>query len=177
MECPVDKTELEPAILVDVDVDVCPKCLGIWFDEDELRQAKDKRDPKLDWVDIDLWRDTKKFDVSRGRQICPVCRMPLYEVQYDNSKVRIDVCNLCKGIWLDKGEFKKIMAYLREKSDYQVLYNFSRNLAKQFGEVFSGPESLRSEILDFISLSKLLAYKFRAQHPHILDGVNMILPK
>jgi len=177
MECPVDKTELESAILVDVEVDICPKCSGIWFDEDELRQAKDKKDPKLDWVDIDLWRDIKKFNISRGRQICPSCRMPLYEVLYDNSKVRIDVCSLCKGIWLDKGEFKKIIAYLRDKADYEVLYNFSRNLSRQFGEVFIGPESLRSEILDFITLSKLLAYKFRAQHPHLSYGINIILPK
>jgi len=178
MQCPVDKTELEKAILGSVEIDVCPKCSGIWFDEDELRQAKDAKDPKLNWMDIDLWQDAKKFQISRGCQVCcPSCRMPLYEVQYDKSKVRIDVCNLCGGVWLDKGEFKKIIAYLRERADYEVLYNFSRNLAKQLGEVFVGPESMRSEILDFITLSKLLAYKIRAKHPFLLDTLNIVLPK
>ncbi|PIS45215.1 MAG: hypothetical protein COT22_06415, partial [Ignavibacteria bacterium CG08_land_8_20_14_0_20_37_9] len=74
------------------------------------------------------------------------------EVQYDNSKVRVDLCSLCKGIWLDRGEFKKIIKYLKEKADYEVLYNFSKNLMEEFWEVFTGPEKIREEILDLLTL-------------------------
>ncbi len=177
MECPSCKKSLDKAILLNVEIEYCPSCLGMWFDHDELRQAKDKKDPSLNWLDIDLWRDIKKFEISRGNRLCPECRMPLYEVQYDEAKTKIDLCNVCHGIWLDKGEFKKIIKYLKERSDYEVLYNFSRNLVQEFGEIFVGPESFRSEILDFFSLLKLLSYKFSVQHPLITTMIREGIPK
>lgn len=177
MECPVCKKTLEKAILSNIEVDYCPKCFGTWFDNDELRQIKDKKDPKLNWLDVDLWRDIKKFDISRGYLLCPQCRMPLYEVQYDNSKVRVDLCNLCKGIWLDRGEFKKIIKYLKEKADYEILYNFSKNLSEEFGEIFIGPEKLRSEVLDFLTLLEMLRYKLYIQHPYITETIKLAIPK
>lgn len=177
MECPSCKKELEQAILHNVRVDYCSNCLGIWFDEDELRQAKDEKDPKLNWVDIDLWKDKKKFEISKRGALCPKCRMPLYQVGYDNSQVSVDLCNLCKGVWLDRGEFKKIIKYLKEKADYEVLYHFSKNLAKQFGEIFIGPEKLRSDALDFITLLKLLGYKLYSHHPYLSETIKMAVPK
>ncbi|MBU4204941.1 zf-TFIIB domain-containing protein [Patescibacteria group bacterium] len=168
INCPNCKKEtLEKAILLNVEVDYCTKCFGLWFDQDELRLAKDKKDENLNWLDIDLWRDIKKFNVSRSNRLCPHCRMPLYEVQYDKSKVTVDLCNLCKGIWLDKKEFEKIIKYLKEKADYEILRHFSKNLVQEFGEIFIGPEKIREEILDLLTLLKLLHYKFLAQHPYL----------
>ena len=178
MFCPnCKKPTLDKAILLNVEVDYCTKCHGIWFDDDELRWVKDKKDENLNWLDVDLWRDQKKFDVSRGGRLCPHCRMPLYEVYYDNSKVKIDLCNLCHGIWLDKKELKKIMAYLKEKADYEILRHFSKNLVQEFWEIFSGPETIKEEILDFITLLKLLHYKFTIQHPFLTIAIQGILPK
>ena len=177
MECPVCKKELEKAILHDIEIDYCPKCFSVWFDEDELRQVKDTRDPELNWVDIDLWRDKKKFEISKGGILCPKCRMPLYEVKYDKSRTQVDLCSLCQGVWLNRGEFRRIIKYLKEKSDYEVLYHFSRSLMQEFGEIFIGPEELRSEVVDFLSLLKLLSYKFRTQHLHIAEAIRVIIPK
>ena len=178
MDCPsCKKPTLEKAILLNVEVDYCTKCFGIWFDNDELRLAKDKQDENLNWLDIDLWKEQKKLEISKAGLICPECRMPLYEVDYDNSKTRIDLCNLCKGVWLDKGEFKRIVGYLKEKADYEVLYNFSKNLTQEFGEIFIGPESLRSEVLDFLTLLKLLGYKFYSQHPYLAESIKTMVPK
>lgn len=167
MLCPKCKKELDKAIMMNVEVNYCPKCFGIWFDEDELRLAKDKKDENLNWFDIDLWRDQKKFEISRGGRLCPSCRMLLYEVEYDNSKVRVDLCNLCKGIWLDKGEFKRITKYLKERADYEVLYYFSKNIRQEFWEIFIGPEKMREEIVDFLTLLKLFNYKLVVQRPHL----------
>ena len=111
MLCPNCKKELDQAILYNVEINHCHKCRGVWFEDEELRWAKDEKDKNLNWLDIDLWRDSKKFKISRGNRLCPECRMPLYEVEYDKSKVKVDLCNLCKGIWLDRGEFKKIIKY------------------------------------------------------------------
>ena len=43
-------------------------------------------------------------------------------------------------------------------------------------EVFSGPEILREEILDFLTILKLLMYKFAAQYSK-LSQIIVTLPK
>lgn len=176
MECPNDKEYLERVLFHKVEVDYCPKCLGIWFDKDELRQAKDARDRQLDWLDVDLWRDKSKFKVSRGSKQCPFCRAGLVEVNYDGSKTKIDFCKMCGGIWLDRGEFKQIINYLKSKSDYEVLNHYIKNLVLQLWEVFSGPQMFREELEDFLTLLKLFNYKFITQHPHLEDLIDS-LPK
>src|SRR3989344_7993998 len=104
--CPRCKKLLDKTIFHNVEADYCPICLGIFFDEDELRLAKDARDKDLKWLDVDLWQDETKFKIVPGIRICPCCRIPVYEVYYGSSKIVVDVCNLCRGIWLDRGEFR-----------------------------------------------------------------------
>jgi len=166
MKCPLCTIPLEQAILSNVGVDYCPRCYGLWFEEDELQWAKDEHDADLRWLDIDLWKHPDQFRVEAGKQrLCPVDRLPLYEVRYGDSNVRIDVCNICHGIWLDRGEFKDIIVYLHDRGEYEVLHNYAGNLFEELWEVFSGPEVLREEVLDFLAILKLLKYKFATQHP------------
>ena len=159
-----------------MEVDYCPQCGGIWFDADELRLAKDMKDENLKWLDVDLWDDEKKFKVSKGKKICPVDRLPLYEVEYGDSGIKVDVCNICKGIWLDKGEFKKIINYLKGKANWEILNKYYRNLAKEATEVFIGPETVRKELEDLLIILKLFNYKFITQRPTIA-GIISKLPK
>ena len=183
MKCPRCQKPLEKAIFHNTEVDYCPQCFGIFFEEDELRQAKDAKDKNLSWLDIDLWQDEKKFKISYGIRLCPSCRLPLYEVYYGDSRivaeagasspplrsarVIVDVCNLCHGIWLDRGEFKKIIEYLKEKAIWLALQNYAKALFEEFQEIFTGPETLREEVLDFLIILKILNYKFAIQHPKI----------
>ena len=44
MFCPHCKIKLNSTILYNVEVDYCPRCLGLWFEEEELRWAKDFKD-------------------------------------------------------------------------------------------------------------------------------------
>ena len=176
MFCPNCKIELEKAILHNVEIDYCPKCLGIFFEEDELRWAKDKADKNLNWLDIDLWKNETKFKISRLGKLCPSCRMPLYEVNYEDSGVVVDVCNLCHGIWLDRGEFKRIIEYLKREADYEVLEKYTKNLLQEFWEIFTGPEIFREEISDFLTILKLFNYKFTTQYPTITKIISN-LPK
>jgi Zn-finger nucleic acid-binding protein len=176
MTCPLCKTELKKAVFYGVEVDYCPQCLGLWFEQDELRQAKDEKDKNLNWLDIDLWKEEAKFKISQGKKICPACQVPLYEVRYGDSQVRVDLCNLCQGIWLDRGEFKKIIEYLKEKGKEEVLRNYFKNLIEEGIEIFTGPETFREEIGDFLTILKLLNYKFLTQHP-ALSKIISALPK
>ncbi len=178
MVCPNCKSKsMQKLMVLNMAIDYCNKCHGLWFDINELEFAKNKEDANINWVDIDLWRDKKKLEISQGGRLCPRCRMPLYEVQYDKSKVRVDICNLCHGVWLDRGEYKKIIKYLKDKSDYEVLNHAFKNLSQQFWEVFSGPEIFREELSDFISVLKLFCYKFDNQHPYITMTIRAFVPK
>ena len=197
MLCPICKKHLDTAILSGVEVNFCPKCLGLWFEEEELRLSKDYRDGNLRWLDIDLWLDEEKFKISPGQKLCPWDRLPLYETEYPDfiedprwlrhrdgdsgihpvksakggaeqfNGVKVDVCNLCQGIWLDRGEFKKIIQYLKKRADKEVLSHYLKNLKEELWEIFSGPETFREEIDDFLMILKLLNYKFAVQYPSI----------
>ncbi len=172
MNCPIHKKTLAKAIFYNTEVDYCPACLGIFFDEDELRQVKDAKDKNLSWLDIDLWQDEKKFKISRGQRLCPSCRLPLYEVYYGQSGIVVDVCNVCHGTWLDRGEFKKIIDYLRETGDWKILNKYAQALSEEFWEIFTGPETLKEELLDFLIILKVLNYKFAVRHPKIAEIIS-----
>ncbi|OGZ79237.1 MAG: hypothetical protein A2528_00830 [Candidatus Staskawiczbacteria bacterium RIFOXYD2_FULL_37_9] len=174
MECPRDNEKLEKVLFHNVEVDYCSKCLGVWFNKDELRLAKDDKDKDLNWLDVDLWRDKPKFKALKISKFCPVCRVGLLEINYDESKTKVDFCKKCQGVWLDRGEFKQIINYLKNKSDYEILHRYAKNLISEAWEVFSGPEAFRNELEDFLTLLKLFNYKFIVQHPHLNNIINNI---
>ena len=177
MKCPIcKKIELKKSNFNRVEVDYCPECLGLWFEEDELRQAKDAKDKTLNWLDIDLWEDRTLFKVSKSQKACPKDGVPLYEVKYGTSEIKVDVCDMCHGIFLDRGEFKKIMEFLKKKGQDEILFNYLDVLVEEAGEIFTGPEGLKSELRDLLTVLELLKYKFLVQHPLISKAIAM-LPK
>ena len=159
-----------------VEVDYCTECLGVWFDAGELAHAKNDKDKQLHWLDFDIWRDKGKFTMSPKDRRCPACRISFVEVAYDDSSVKVDFCKMCQGIWLDRGEFKQIMVYLKKKADYEILHKYAKNVIRELWEVFTGPEKFREELEDFLMLLKLFNYKFVTQHPH-LEALIEGLPK
>lgn len=171
MICPNCKTKLEKTIFYKVEIDYCPFCLGMFFEEDELRQAKDEKDKSLCWEDVDLWEKKEKFKFSSSQKLCPKCEIPLYEVEYDISGIKVDVCNLCHGIWLDRGEFRKIIDYLKEKASYDIEKHPLKTLFEEVKEIFVGPESFKEEVLDVIWLIKLLSWRFLTKHPKISQSI------
>ncbi len=175
-KCPSCNKNLKKGVIYDVDIDYCSDCYGSWFEKDELRLAKDKKDEDLRWMDINLWKDQKKLEISKINKLCPECRIPLYEVNYGKSKIKVDVCNVCKGIWLDKGEFKEIVKYLKKDADWKILNEYTKSLTKEAWEVFTGPESTKEEIDDFLTVLRLFKYKFITQYPKI-SQIIIGLPK
>src|SRR3990167_614974 len=143
MRCPICNIYLGKSVLANVEVDYCSRCYGLWFEEGELEAAKDEKDRDLRWLDIDLWKDPARFVVSPQKKMCPRDRMPLYEVGYGDSNIKV---------------------YLRDKAEHRVLYHYAKDLFEEAWEIFSGPEMLREEILDFLAILKLLMYKFAAQY-------------
>ena len=114
MTCPKCGVELRAGLIEEVEVDECPRCNGIWFDRDELRKAKNEVDPDLTWMDFELWKHQDRFKVATKETDCPRCGVGMVSVDYDDTKVEIDHCLLCEGVWLDGGEFQKIIDALTQ---------------------------------------------------------------
>ncbi len=173
MKCPIHKKiNLETAVFYDTEVDYCPEGLGVWFEKGEFRIAKDSKQKNLDWLDVDLWKEKGKFEISKEEKLCPACEVPMYEVSYSDSEIRIDLCNVCEGIWLDRGEFKKIIEYLREKSSKKIMNEYVRSLLEETGEVFTGPESLQEEVSDVVTVVGLLKHKLSAKYPTLAEIIS-----
>lgn len=176
MKCPKCEEQLKEVPFQGVKVDSCSSCKGYWFEKDELRKAKDEKEESLNWMDIDLWENDEKFRITKDEILCPDCGMPLYEVNYGDSNIKVDVCNVCEGMWLDEGEFRKIIKYLKEKGGDKIMQEYFKTLLEETGEVVLGPDSLEEEVKDLLTVLSLLKYRFAGKHPFITEAISN-LPK
>lgn len=58
--------------------------------------------------------------------MCPNCDGSMQAVQ--RAGVEFDMCPRCRGVWLDRGELEKLMAFERE--EIQATYNAPRPYAR-----------------------------------------------
>ncbi len=177
MKCPIHKDQkLKSAVFYNTEVDYCPQGLGVWFEKNELRIAKDTKQSNLDWLDVDLWSQKEKFRISEEGKECPACEVPMYEINYGDSNIKVDVCNLCQGIWLDRGEFKKLIDYLNKEANRKIMDDYLNSLLEETAEIFTGPESLQDEVSDVVTVVGLLRNKISAKHP-VLSEIISNLPR
>lgn len=92
------KTEFADQLLL-----ACPRCRGVWCGPGQLAELEGtKRDLPASEVDCE----------PVDGKACPTCPMPIQLDQrpyMDGSKLRVDVCPSCHGVWLDPGELKQVM--------------------------------------------------------------------
>ncbi|MBK3517605.1 TFIIB-type zinc ribbon-containing protein [Carboxylicivirga marina] len=110
MNCPRCQEQLFISHINDcktsIEIDTCPNCKGIWFDKNELSQIDDIIEPTF--IEI---RHIPNKDVQMETLHCPSCNnSPRLQkaIHPRDSKVIIDYCPYCHGIWLDKGELEAI---------------------------------------------------------------------
>lgn len=167
MQCPNCKNELKKISYKDVELDECLNCGGRWFDIDELRTIKDKEDEFLRWLDVDLFIDAKQFEGSYSTMTCPKDKEPMYEIFYDSADIKVDVCRGCKGIWLDKDELEKIIAFLKRTVFREDTGHYLKHLEEQVREVFTGSDDVISELRDVYIVFRLLENRLVSQWPRI----------
>lgn len=107
LDCPRDRTPLverEQEIPgLNVFTDDCPKCEGLFLDENELKRLTGQRNVNQ--------LITEYLGVDVGSQlVCPACGGLMDDERFEgvDAKVTIDVCTSCHGVWLDKGELEAI---------------------------------------------------------------------
>ena len=171
MECPNCKNELKKLIYKDIKLDQCLYCGGIWFDGGELRNAKDKDEEFIRWLNTDLFSDPKQFSGSYSTMTCPKDKEPLYEIFYDNADVKVDVCRKCQGVWLDKGEYENIIAFLKRTVFREDAGQYVKHLEDQLKEIFIGKEDMIPAIRDAYIVFRLLENRIVSQWPRIEEVV------
>ncbi|UDQ97431.1 zf-TFIIB domain-containing protein [Lentisphaerota bacterium WC36G] len=85
-----------------VDIDICGKCSGVWFDFDRLEQVLVR-----DYLGTLHLRPQKSALDDEKSQCCPRCGDDgkIINVKHQKQDITLEKCNVCSGIWLDKGEF------------------------------------------------------------------------
>lgn len=110
INCPKCKVATKPFTLdADLQFDRCDSCHGMWMDKGELgRTAGDTRD----FIDHQKAMTGPKTDYQ-----CPKCTLgtKLHEIAYaPNTKLIVEVCKACEGVWLDSRELPQIQGILRK---------------------------------------------------------------
>jgi Zn-finger nucleic acid-binding protein len=106
LECPRDHSLMAENVVGESVLDICGKCGGQFFDTGEMFGSFGfKADPSL-WD-----REETAGPVREGSFKCPRCNktMVTQDIKHEATKVEIDRCGHCGGIWLDKGEVDQIM--------------------------------------------------------------------
>ena len=170
-ECPTCHVSLESKNIGKVEIDECPQCKGIWFDKDELRKSKDVIDSDLNWMDFEIWKHKNEFKIKESSRLCPVCKTDTHAIDYGSTSTEIDYCPNCKGVWLDRGELKKIIVALEKELLTKPFSKYLSETIKEAKEIITGPESISSEWKDFIAVFRMMQYRLFAENPKLVDGL------
>jgi len=119
MQCLNSCGSMREIMYKDVEIDVCPECIGVWLDDAELAQIVDSPDSK--WPPGMVER---VLEVIGGMGIsneeltrelaCPACNEILEPVNYQaTSGIIINTCQQRHGVWLDHGELAKIQIFMQ----------------------------------------------------------------
>lgn len=184
MQCPGCSTELERKLIGHVETDACQSCNGIWFQLGELCKAKDELIPDLNWMDSKLkptsqqilkeWElVNSRFDwlqmdynpetpMATFRNIaCPECKQEMKKLLYTGTRVEMDVCRKCQGVWLAGGEFQQMIIELRETANNMSPEDYKNEVLSEIRDIFSGEEPVGAECRDLFMLIRIIKRKLQ----------------
>lgn len=106
---------LDKAEFQGLEVDLCPKCGGLWLDRGEIVRASKLPDAELDRLRGLLTGAKGPPPVPTTTKVpCPACEGHLSEVVL--GAVHVDYCGTCHGIFLDRGELEAAVTAIRAKN-------------------------------------------------------------
>ncbi len=167
MKCSRCKVDLEASLTGRVRGDECPICGGAWYEDDELRQAKDAADIDLNWLDFELWTEWDSLDLRHKKLPCPSCGDGLVSILYGQTGVEVDCCPTCKGLWLERGRFEAIIEALTKELLNKPIDEYVKASLQEAKEIIVGPEPLNSEWKDFKTALRFMIYRLLSENPRL----------
>jgi Zn-finger nucleic acid-binding protein len=106
---------LDRATFQGLEVDLCPKCGGLWLDRGEITRAAKLPEQELGRLRTLLTGSKGPPPVpTQNIAHCPACPGNLAEMLL--GAVHVDYCNKCHGIFLDRGELQAAVEAVRAKA-------------------------------------------------------------
>lgn len=104
--CPACGDTMNVIDVSDIELDECPNCHGLWFDHHELEQVLDLQTmpPRLLQSRQAVNQDSLR---PEGTRPCPRCAKRLRTTKIKG--VQVDLCQHCKGLFLDQGELNRLL--------------------------------------------------------------------
>ncbi|MBC8428732.1 MAG: zf-TFIIB domain-containing protein [FCB group bacterium] len=164
MNCPKCKQEMKEIDISRAKINTCSECKGLWFDKGEFRKVRNSEDSDLAWMKFSLWQDNKQFTVTKNTPHCPVCDENMPTIKYGDTGVEIDYCIKCSGIWLDKGEFGKIIDALEEELLSMTAGEYLEESLREVRELLEDEGEGAENWKHLGSLLRLLEYRILAEH-------------
>lgn len=121
MGCPRCKVDFRAVKVGGVELDLCEKCEGIWFDANELDRVFSVYGTDLGKTDlgesVNAEVVTRQGESEGQNELpCPRCEQMLLRKKYaEDCPVLIDGCTQGCGLWLDAGELGEIIRYIAKQ--------------------------------------------------------------
>ncbi len=132
MKCPACHSFLVVIEREEIEADWCPSCLGLWFDEGELKLLGEKAGRLIDTRDLGRLPGDS---IEKGERRCPRCPQRMERLILgagSDTHVEVDRCPQ-HGFWLDRGELGTILGWL------ELERGTDEGLVLEFlGETFGG---------------------------------------
>ena len=115
--CPIEQGELYKIKYIGVEVEECRKCQGIWLSCESVKELYNKF-----YLEVPA-KIYHEFEPNINHRSWPSkIRCPNDQViltTYEFKNIEIDICEKCKGLWLDKGEIDKIRLKVTGKDRFE----------------------------------------------------------
>lgn len=77
-------------------------------------------------------------------------------------------------MWLDQGEFEKIMKHLETLVVEMDGHDYEHAVAAQLKEIVTGGEPRTSEVRDFLAVFRLFEMRLGIEHPKVAEAVTRL---
>jgi len=119
MECPRDRTILEPRPLGGVSVATCPRCGGMYLRHGELNEIAHPVRGDLEGATID--QDSFAHPDDHGALSCPNDGTTMAKVDFNvDTNIILDYCRQCGGFWVDADELPRIEAEVKRLNEAEA---------------------------------------------------------
>ena len=171
--CPKCSEVMSRFSVFGVGLDQCPRCHGLWFDSQELDAIKSAMDDDIRWKDFDLQTYAERAHFKHTDFACPACSGALCALLFDTSRIELEFCARCGGVWADQGKLAPILEHMRTSVNAEPLRQVEKEALHQFLEIFIGRKGPWEEIKDFAAAWRLLSLKFAIDHPALMGRLDV----
>lgn len=122
--CPKCHNEMVVKIVNDTEIDYCENgCKGVWFDRGEIKKIREELKVNKEFkAMIGQYKKKLPQEIKKEASLmCPHCNEKLSKVNKPkDTDIYVDICQKCKGFWLDNGELNTLMHYFNthKNADY-----------------------------------------------------------